>query len=531
MRILLGLILVAAAAAVPARGQLVTYGSPSPGGFLGILDSGGQLPYAGNLGFNLRIAGAANAFGGLLGVSANSASIPIGSAVLLIDPVTMTLITIPSPVTTLPIPLPPIASLAGLSAFVQCGLGDPALSGGFGLTNGVSMTIMSDRTPSRVFLSGQDFSGGVGQLSVMDLTTTPPAFRATGNLGFSGNISFNFSPKIAVAEGPSLAYALGNSTVNQFVRIFDISADPAGIVVWPMVGDIPVAQDIFSAVGWRDMEVLESNGLLFVTSGGGSSSNSIILEVFDVSGVPGMLPTAPVQTVTVSGAGAGRAALDLSPDGNRLAFVISADTSPALRLYDIVPGAVPPLVQSATFGFQSTYPGSDWPGDVHFSPDGNLVVVSGGNGRFSVVDVSHSPASVLLDGGTWSTIGTNSFHGSAVAIKDGALVLIAGDPSTSGGALYNLLDLNTTSASFATPITSFTTNPGGNISNHRLHARQSLVVAIDGTGATMDCQWVDIIDLSPPGASNYTAWRVQTPSTFSLTPSGLSSIPRDFDLF
>ena len=57
------------------------------------------------------------------------------------------------------------------------------------------------------------------------------------------------------------------------------------------------------------------------------------------------------------------------------------------------------------------------------------------------------------------------------------------------------------------------------------------MVAIDGTGATVDCQMVDVIDLNqivPPG---YQTWRVKMPSFTSLTPGGLSSIPRDFDLF
>jgi WD40 repeat protein len=365
---------------------------------------------------------------------------------------------------------------------------------------------------------------------VLDLTTIPPSFRATGPLGFAGTISNNYSPKIAVAENAAIAYALGNATVNQFVRVFDVSSDPTGIVTWPTAGDIPIAQEITPSVGRRDMEVLENNALLFVTSGASSSSAAVVLDVFDVSGVPSVLPTTPIQTLSFAAAGGGAAGLDLSPDGSKLALLLSADAHANVTLYDITVGAPQPLVFAGSFTFQN-FTGSLTPNDVHFSPDGNLLFVSGGNGYYSVVDMTASSPTILVDGALWSTNGTATTHGSAVGIRDGALVAVLGDPATTGGALYNVLDLNTTSLGFGQSITSFSTNPGANISNHRSHARQSIVIAIDGTGATANCQFVDVIDLAQPAGAGFVAWRVQMPSTTSLTPPGLSCIPRDFDLF
>ncbi|HKB15264.1 MAG TPA: hypothetical protein VKF62_04325, partial [Planctomycetota bacterium] len=97
---------------------------------------------------------------------------------------------------------------------------------------------------------------------------------------------------------------------------------------------------------------------------------------------------------------------------------------------------------------------------------------------------------------------------------------------------YHVIDLNKTSPTFGQLLISFTTNPvGGNISNHRLHARGSIVVGIDGGGATVDCEWVDVIDLNQPDPINgFVSWRGKTPTFTNLTPGGLSSIPRDFDL-
>ena len=365
---------------------------------------------------------------------------------------------------------------------------------------------------------------------MLDLTTVPPSFRATGALGFSGTISANYSPKIAVAENVGIAYALGNATTNQFVRVFDVSSDPTGVVTWPSAGDIPIAQEIVPSVGRRDMEVLENNTLLFVTSGASSSAAAVVLDVFDVSGVPNVLPAAPIQTLSFAGAGGGAAGLDLSADGSKLALLLSTDTLAAVTLYDIVVGSLQPLVPSGSFSFQN-FTGALTPNDVHFSPDGTLLFVSGGNGAYAVVNLAASTPTILIDGATWSTNGTTTTHGSAIGIKDGALVAVLGEPATTGGALYDVLDLNKASSGFGQLVTSFSTNPGANISNHRSHGRQSIVIAIDGTGATANCQFVDIIDLAQPSGTGFVAWRVQMPSTTSLTPAGLSCIPRDFDLF
>lgn len=91
------------------------------------------------------------------------------------------------------LPLPAVPGLVGAFGYVQGALVDPGVPGGFGLTNGAFVTAMPNRTPTRAFFGGQDFSGGAatGQLSVLDLTTIPPSFRATGALGFAGTISNN----------------------------------------------------------------------------------------------------------------------------------------------------------------------------------------------------------------------------------------------------------------------------------------------------------------------------------------------------
>ena len=337
------------AVATTAQGQLLTYGSPTPSPFNGMLSSGGQLPFVGNALFNLQITGASNTFGGAIGVSTAQASIPIGSALVLIDLSSLVLLDLPAPGTFVPIPIPLVPGIAGAFGYVQAVLVDPGLPGGFGLTNGVFVTAMPNRTPTRAFFSGQDFSGGAatGQLSVLDLTTVPPSFRATGALGFSGTISANYSPKIAVAENVGIAYALGNATTNQFVRVFDVSSDPTGVVTWPSAGDIPIAQDIVPSVGRRDMEVLENNALLFVTSGASASTAAVVLDVFDVSNVPSVLPTTPIQTLSFAGAGGGAAGLDLSADGSKLALLLSTDT---LRRRDAVRHRRGLVAASGSFG-------------------------------------------------------------------------------------------------------------------------------------------------------------------------------------
>lgn len=528
------LVSVAASFATSLPAQVVTYGAPSPAGFTGSFHSGGQIPHIGNPTFNVQVTGAANGFGGLLGVSVAPASIPLGAITLLIDPVGFTLIDLPPPQAAFLFPVPSLPALVGSIAFGQVALADPTLPGGIGLTNGLVLTIMPDRTPTRAYFGGQDFSGGpaTGQLSVMDLTTVPPSFRATGSLGFAGTISNNYSPKITVPESIGIAYALGNGTTNQFVRILDVSADPAGIVNWPVLGDIPLAQEISPTVGNRDMEVTEDNLLLFVTSGAAGSSAAVVLDVFDVSNVPVSIPTAPVQSLSYPGAGAGPGGLDLSPDGSRLALLLGADNQQTVTLFDVLPGASLPLLQTAVINLAS-YAGAGVPNDVHFSPDGSLLFVSGGNGFFSVIDVSGPSPAVLIPGNIWSTNGASASarHGSAAAIMDGRQVAVLGEPPTDGSALYHVIELNTMSASFGMPAAlPFTTNPGGNISNHRSRARQSIVIAIDGTGATANCQWIDVIDLSQPTPTGFVSWRVQMPSTTSLTPPGLSCIPRDFDI-
>src|SRR5262249_30109572 len=158
-----------------------------------------------------------------------------------------------------------------------------------------------------------------GQLAILDLTTVPPSFRATGNLGFSGNITSNFSPKVALPEQAGFAYALGNGSANQFVRVFDISSDPAGVVSYTSLGAIPVGLPIYEWVGHRECETPPGNTLLFVPSG--NSSATVLLETFSLAGLPGSLPAAPVQTISYGTAGSGPVTLDVSPDGTKLAVL------------------------------------------------------------------------------------------------------------------------------------------------------------------------------------------------------------------
>jgi hypothetical protein len=95
-----------------------------------------------------------------------------------------------------------------------------------------------------------------------------------------------------------------------------------------------------------------------------------------------------------------------------------------------------------------------------------------------------------------------------------------------------VFDLNPTSASFGMSTYIFSTNPGGNISNHRMHGRGSIVVAIDGTGPTSLCEWIDVIDLDQPiTPAGFASWRVHMPNHLSLTPGLGSAIPRDFDVY
>src|SRR5262249_27390389 len=137
------------------------------------------------------------------------------------------------------------------------------------------------------------------------------------------------------------------------------------------------------------------------------------------------------------------------------------------------------------------------PSDVHFSPDGRLLFVSGPNGFYNVIDSTTSPPAILVGLGSWpATPGTLWCHGSAIATKTGPPVGILATEGTN--ASYFLVDLNTTSPTFGGIISSFTTNPGGNVSNQRIHARQNVVVAVDITGAVSDAEWIDLIDLDTP---------------------------------
>jgi hypothetical protein len=512
-----------------AAGQVAPYGSPTPFNFTGTLDSGGQLPIVGNAAFKLALRNYPNTYGGGIILGFAPASIPISAATLLVDPNGAIIVDLPAGITEFAVPVPALPGLVGYTGYAQMGVFDPALLGNFGLTNGVSVTVMPDRTPTRAYFPGQDFSFGAnapGQMSVLDLSVQPPAFRATGNVGFSGNISDNFPTKIAVSENIGIAYALGNSSTNQFVRVFDVTADPSGVVTHTQVGDIPVAGSISSSVGSRDMEAMPSGPYLFTVTG----SSTVTLQVFDVSNVPGILPTTHLQAFSFPNGG-NAVGLELSPNGDRLALVMSSDSYSTVTIYSITSGLTP--LTATAFLTLGVFTGADTPSDAHFAPDGRLLFVSGPNGTFSVVDTLTTPPAVLIGNGTWPSGGSGAlwFHGNAVAVHNGAPVAIVGGSGMP--ASYYVIDLNTTAATFGQVLTSFTTNSAGNgnISNMRLHGRQSIVVGIDGSGATVDCQMVDVINLAQPTALGYQSWRVKMPSYTTLTPSGLSCIPRDFDLY
>ena len=523
------IVLVLAVMASPAAlGQVKPYGVPTPAAFTGTFDTGGQIPVLGNSFFKFVLHDP-NANGGGIVIGSAPTSTPFGSATLLVDLAGATIINLAPGTTESPIALPNVPALAGFTAFAQAGVFDGSLPGGLGLTNAVKVTLLPDRTPTRAYLPGQDFSVGAnapGQMSVLDVSVQPPAFRATGNVGFAGNISDNFPNKIAVADRAKIAYALGNSATNQFVRAFNVAADPAGIVTHVQLGDIPTAGTVSTIVGQHDMEVTSNGRFLFVVSAG----SNVTLEVFDTGGMPAVVPTAAIQTITFGGASSGAVGLELSPADDRLAVVISSDTSPAITLYDITPAGPQLLTLFATVPLASAFPGFATPSDVHFTPDGHQLFVtgtSGATGTFSVVDVQTSTPAVLIPAQTWSPLQGNLWcHGSAVALMNGAPVgVVAGDGL---GASFTVFDLNPVSATFGTALTSFSTNPGANISNHRMHGRGSIVVAIDGTGALSDCEWVDVIDLSQAGPA---FWRVKMPHHALLAPGGSSSIPRDFDLY
>jgi hypothetical protein len=510
--------------------QVVPYGTSTPPGNTATFDSGGQIPHAGNNNFKLAIQGHANPYGGGMILAFNPALFPIGAAIVLVDLSGAMIVELSPGVTEFPIAVPGGPQFVGYTGYAQAGVIDPGLIGGFGLTNAVSVTVLPDGTPTRAYLGGQDFSLGAnapGQMAVIDLSQQPPVVRATGSVNFSGNIGNNFPTKVAVSEIAQIAYALGNSTSNQFVRAFDVTSDPTGVTTHSLIGDIPVAGDITSSAGMRDMEASPTGQYLFTVTGGSNA----VLEVFDTSGMPVTIPTAPVQSITFAGAAAGPTGLELSPDGNRLALVIATDAHPTLTIYDVVPGGTP-LVQTAAMPLP-VFSGQYTPSDAHFSQDGRILFVSGANGYFNVIDTFSSPPQILIAAGTWpSTPGQLWFHGSAVGTMAGAPVGIVGNEGTS--AQYYLIDLNMTSPSFGAVLGSFTPlvpAANGNVSNHRMHARRNIVVATDGTGATVDCQWVDVIDLDQPLPPGFQTWRVKMPSFTNLTPAGLSCIPRDFDVF
>ena len=508
------------------EGQLSIHGTSTPVGFLGTLDSSGQIPFAGNSQFKLSLHNHQNQNGGALGLALAPGNTFFGPATIYVSLVGLNLVQMPPGITELAIPIPDVPSIVGFSGAAQFGVNEPSMPGGIGLTNAIVLQVLPKRVPTRAYIPGQDFSSGStapGQMCVLDLSTQPPAFRATGTVGFSGSNGLNFPNKIAVAEGQQVAYALGNGTGNQFVRAFNIASDPVGVVVHTPIGDIPTADSVGTFAGARDMEVTADGHYLFTATGTGST---VTLEAFDTSTAPASLPSAAMQTIPFANAGAGAAGLELSPTDDRLVVLMSSDLVSTLVIYQINPGSAQVLTP-LWFISLGAFPGNYNPADVHFSPDGRLLFVTGPNGVFNVIDSTTSPPAILIGLGWWpATPGTLWCHGSAVAVLNGAPVGVLATEGTA--ATYHLIDLNTTAPTFGGIIASFTTNPGGNgnVSNHRMHARQGMIVAVDETGSVADAQFVDVIDLD-----HLLAWRVKMPGFSSLFPPGSSCLPRDFDLY
>src|SRR5690606_13651579 len=136
----------------------------------------------------------------------------------------------------------------------------------------------------------------------------------------------------------------------------------------------------------------ENNALLFVLSG----SSSVVLDVFDTSGIPTSIPSTPIQSIPFASAGNEIAGLDLSPDNTKLALLLASDSSPTLTLYDINVGAAQPLTQTNVFNLTG-YSGFNLPNDVHFAQDGTFVLVSAGNGLFTYIDLTTTPPSIPLN--------------------------------------------------------------------------------------------------------------------------------------
>lgn len=504
--------------------QITIYGMPTPAGFNGTFDSGGQVPYAGNSHFKLAMHGHANPLGGAVGLGFGPGITSFGPATIYVSLAGLVIVDMAPGITQLSIPIPNVPSIVGFGGAAQFGVNEPSLPGGIGLTNAAIITVLPNRTPTRAYIPGQDWSSGTtapGQMSVLDLSTQPPAFRATGSVGFTGSNGLNFPNKIAVAENQHVAYALGNGTGNQFIRAFNVAADPAGLVTHVAIGDIPTAGAISAFAGSRDMEVTANGHWLFAATGTGTT---ITLEAFDTSTAPTSVPSTSIQSIAFANTGAGAAGLELSPNDDRLVVMMSSDLASTLTIYQ-VNATGPQVLTPLWFLTLGAFPGNNNPADLSFSPDGRLLFVTGPNGFFNVIDTFAAPPNILIGAGSWpATPGTLWCHGSTVALLNGVPVGILATEGTA--ANYFIVDLNPTSPTLGGILATFSTNPGGNVSNQRMHARGGIVIAVDETGSVADAEFVDVLDLD-----HALAWRVKMPSFSSLTPSGASCIPRDFDMY
>jgi hypothetical protein len=518
---------------VPASAQVVRYGSPTPSGFGVELTNGTLQSYAGNSRFELRLTGS-NAYGGALFMALSRASIPFGPWTLLLDPLTLQANAFPlSPgALSQAMPLPRDPTTYGLPVDFQALL---LTNGGIdvGATNGVEVRIQRFRTPTRGYFPGANYEQGLispGQFSTLDLSIWPPQFRATSDVGYNGLAGQNFPVAVAVSDRLDYAFLHGNDYVNPFIRVLDISTDPTGVVTYASLGDIPLARGPHYELTYSDIELSRDGRWLFCTTG----SDPVELLVFDLSGLPGTLPTAAVQSLTFAGVSPGTAVLDASPDDRLLALCLSSSPSADVILYDIT-AAPQPLVMRASLDVT----GADLagaPSAIDFSLDSRrLFVVT--SGTYSYYDVSANPPVALLSNAPWTSRGSPLYprNGGTLAVRNGQTVAVAAEEGWN--AFYSLIDLaEPPGPTFGTVVQRFSTNPlinipGGDISSTRLQALGSIVVAVDGVGGMSDGRWIDVFDLDATDpVTGFRAARLRIPSPGNLSLASWNCLPREFDL-
>lgn len=522
---------------LPASAQVTRYGLPTPSGFGVELTNGPFQSFAGNANFQLRLTGP-NPFGGGLFIALSRASLPLGNWTLLLDPLSLQAETFPLPPGTVSqsLPLPFDPATFGVPVDFQALL---ATNGGTGIgaTNAAEVRIQRFRTPMRGYFPGADLSQGQfsqGQFATMDLSIWPPAFRATADVGYSGMTGETYPVAVAVSERLDYAFLHGNRSFNPFIRILDIRDDPAGVVTYRALGDIYLANGPVASMNHADLEVSRDGRWLFCTTG----DNQIELLVFDISGLPGTIPTAPVQSFIfpIFAIRPSSAILDISPDNRLLALCLSASPTADVVLFDVTATAQPLVPRASLIVPGSSGTGS--PSAIDFSPNSTrLFVVTGGT--FSYYDVAQATPTALIANSTWWP-NTFTFEsptvGGTLAELNGRTVAIAAEGgSTAPGPFYHLIDLaEPPGPTFGTIIQRFSPEPsthipGNPIPHGRLHSLGNIVIAIQGsTTLGYSAQVIDLSVLDP--VTGFKVARVQMPSSGRLSPQGNSCIAFPFEL-